>query len=101
MNNSKTLFQCCSAGNGSGAVNLKPGSDLATDKMIEKKGLDFDHDFGYSFPLFSFLLKKRGKKKRSMNSKNRDQNSCLSALSDKFGAEDFILKAKLICSGAV
>ena len=25
--------------------------------------MNFDHDFGYSFPLFSTLLKKRGKKK--------------------------------------
>jgi len=26
---------------------------------IEQKGMTFDHDFGYSFPLFSALLKKR------------------------------------------
>ena len=46
---------------------------------IEQKGITFDHDFGYSFPLFSSLLKKRGKNKRRINSKNRDQKSCLSA----------------------
>jgi len=26
---------------------------------IEQKGMTFDHDFGYSFPLFSALLNKR------------------------------------------
>ena len=41
--------------------------------------MTFDLDFGYSFPLFSSLLKKRGKKKRRMNDKNRDQKSYLSA----------------------
>jgi hypothetical protein len=29
----------------------------------ELKGMTFDHDFGYSFPLFSSFLKKRGKRK--------------------------------------
>ena len=29
--------------------------------MIEQKGMTFDHNFGYSFPLFSFLLKQREK----------------------------------------
>ena len=47
---------------------------------IEQKGMTFNHDFGYSFTLFSSLLK-GGKKKRRMNSKNRDQNVCLSAQS--------------------
>ena len=42
-----------------------------TDDRAE--GMTFDHDFGYSFPLFLFPPKKRGKKKRKMNSKNRDQ----------------------------
>jgi len=31
--------------------------------MIEQKGMAFDHDFGYSFPLFSSLLKKEGIRK--------------------------------------
>ena len=48
---------------------------------IEQKGMTFDHNFGYSFPLFSSLLKKRGNKKRRMNRKIRDQKSCLSARS--------------------
>ena len=42
--------------------------------------MTLDHDFGYSFLLFSSLLK-RGKKKRRINSKNGDQKSCLSARS--------------------
>jgi hypothetical protein len=29
-------------------------------KKIEQKGMTFDHDFGYSFPLFSSLLQKEG-----------------------------------------
>ena len=41
--------------------------------MIEQKGMPFDQDFGYSLP-FSLPSKKRGKKKRRMNSKNRDQS---------------------------
>ena len=40
--------------------------------LIEHKGMTFDHDFGYSLALLSSLLKKRGKKKRRINSKNRD-----------------------------
>ena len=48
---------------------------------IEQKGMTWNHDFGYSFPLFSSLLKKRGKKKRRIISKNCDCNSCLSARS--------------------
>ena len=49
--------------------------------MIEQQeGMTFGHDFGYSFPL---SLLKRGKKKRRMNRKYRDQKSCLSAQSTK------------------
>ena len=40
------------------------------------------------FP-FSFPPKKRGKKKRRMNSKNRDQKSCLSAWSMKKGWKQY------------
>ena len=40
--------------------------------------MTFDHDFGYSLP-----SKKRGKKKRRMKSKNRDQKPCLSARSNR------------------
>ena len=43
--------------------------------------MTFDHDFGYSFTLVSYLLKKEGRRKERMNSKNRDQKSCLSARS--------------------
>ena len=32
-------------------------------KMIEQKGMTFDHEFVYYFPLFSFLLKKVGRRK--------------------------------------
>ena len=46
------------------------------------KGMNVVYDFGCSYPLFSSLLKKRGKKKRRMNSRNRDQKSCLSARSN-------------------
>ena len=50
-------------------------------RWIGQKDMTFGHDFGYSFPVFSSLLKKRGKKKRRMNIKNRDQKTCLSARS--------------------
>ena len=30
---------------------------------IEQKGTTFDRDFGYTFPLFSSLLKKEGRRK--------------------------------------
>jgi hypothetical protein len=56
---------------------------LCRMQMIEQKGITFDQHFGYSFPLFSSLLKKRGKKKMRMNSNNRDFKSCLSARSSK------------------
>ena len=32
---------------------------------IEQKGITFDHDFGYSIPLFSSLLKKREEEKEN------------------------------------
>ena len=47
---------------------------------IEQKGMTFDPDFGYSFPLFSSLLKK-GKGNGEESRKNRDEKSCLSARS--------------------
>ena len=34
-------------------------------KRIEQKGMTLDHNFGYSFPLFSCLLKKREEEKDS------------------------------------
>ena len=33
------------------------------ENRIEQKGMNFDHDFGYSFPLFSSLPKKGGRRK--------------------------------------
>ena len=36
-------------------------------KRTSLKGMNFDHDFCYSFPFFSSLPKKRGKKKWRMN----------------------------------
>ena len=37
--------------------------------MIDEKGMTFDNDFGYSLPLFSSLLKKRGKMKKDVIAK--------------------------------
>ena len=34
-------------------------------QAIEQKGMTFDHDFGYSFPLFSSLLKKGEEEKEN------------------------------------
>jgi hypothetical protein len=31
--------------------------------LIEQKGMTENHDFGYSFPFFSSLLKKEGRRK--------------------------------------
>jgi hypothetical protein len=31
--------------------------------LIEQKGMPFDNDFGFSFPLFSSLLKIEGRRK--------------------------------------
>ena len=31
--------------------------------LIEQKGMTFDNDFGYSFPLFSSFLKTEGREK--------------------------------------
>ena len=52
---------------------------MLAPKKIEQKGTTFEHYFGYSYPLFTSLLKNSLKKKRRMNSKNRDQKSCLAA----------------------
>ena len=41
---------------------------------MKQKGMTFDYDFGYYFPLFSSLLKKRGKKEKERISKNHDQS---------------------------
>ena len=60
-------------------INLIIYLSIFSPLMIEQKGMTFDHNFGYSFPLFSSLLKKRGQKKRRMVSKN--QELCLSARS--------------------
>ena len=43
--------------------------------------MTFDHDFEYSFPLFSSLLKTGGRRKGEWISKNLEQKSCLSARS--------------------
>ena len=37
--------------------------------MIEQKGMTFDHDFGYSFILFSSLLKKEERRKGEWTAK--------------------------------
>ena len=47
---------------------------------IEQKDMTFNNNLLF-FPPFSSCLNKRGKKKIRMNSKNRDQTSCLSARS--------------------
>ena len=58
---------------------------LPTRKKNE--GMTFDGDFGHSLSLFSSLLKKEGRRKGELISKNRDQKSCLSARSEKKGRE--------------
>ena len=37
--------------------------------MIEQKGMTFDHNFGFYFPLFSSLLKKEGRRKGELIAK--------------------------------
>ena len=60
--------------------NIKRSNlDSIFNDRAERHGLN--HGFGYHFLLSSSLLKKRGKKKRKMNSKNRDFKSCLSTRS--------------------
>ena len=36
---------------------------MGLPKKIDQKGMNFDHDFGYSIPLFSSLLKKDERRK--------------------------------------
>ena len=62
-------------------LNMNKSKTNIMKNRIEQKGMTLDHDFGYSIPVFSFLLKKIEKKKRRMNNKNYDQKSCLSARS--------------------
>ena len=49
-------------------------------KRTKLKGMTLDHDFGYSLPIFSSIVKKEGRIKGERISKNRDQKSSLSAL---------------------
>ena len=63
-------------------LSLQRTCQCPVEKVIEKKDMTFDHDFGCSFPLFSSLLKK-GRIKGELSSKNRDQKSCLSPRSEK------------------
>ena len=39
------------------------------EQLIDQKGMNFDHDFGYSLPLFSSLLKKEGRRKGDLIAK--------------------------------
>ena len=48
---------------------LKYGKNRERFK-IEQKGMIFDHDFGYSFSIFSSLLKKEGREKENEVVKN-------------------------------
>ena len=52
--------------------------------LAKLKGMTLDHDFGYSFPLFSSLLKRGGRIKGEWISKNPDRKACLSAWSKMF-----------------
>ena len=68
---------------------IKKINAYSTEDRAERH--DFYHDFGYSFSLFLFPTKKRGKKRKRMKSKNRDQKSCLSARSQLKCALNFRL----------
>ena len=56
--------------------------------LIEQKGMTFDNDFGYSFPLFS-------SRKGEYICKNRDQRSCLSARSNSLCKKFFLRSIKM------
>ena len=60
---------------------LNESGSIKQSITIEQKGMTFDQDFGYSFPIFSSLLKNEGKRKGEWSSKNCDQKLCLSARS--------------------
>ena len=76
-----SLFRDSNHGVLSRMCTLKYVNPKYIQSTIEQKGMTFDHDFVNSFSIFSSLLKKRGKEKRIMNSKNRDQKACLSTRS--------------------
>ena len=59
---------------------------------MEQKGMTIDHNFCYFILIFSFLLKKRGKRKGEWCSKNRDQKSYLPVSSILW---NFVLKQKM------
>ena len=50
-------------------------------EWIEQKGMTVDHDFGYFLSLFSYFLKKEGRRKGEGINKNRHKRSCLSTRS--------------------
>ena len=43
-----------------GNKNALSSNKSRDQMMIEQKGIPFDHDFGYSLPIFTSLLKKIG-----------------------------------------
>ena len=45
-------------------LHIKTFPNMRTN-LIEQKGMTFDHDFTYSFPLFSSLLKKEGREEEN------------------------------------
>ena len=49
----------------SGKIIYKPSLQniIITPESIQQKGMTFDHNFGYSFPPFSSILKKEGRRK--------------------------------------
>ena len=51
------------------SVKYMGSNEEKSNITIKQKGMTQIHDFVYSFPLFSSLLKKRGKKRRRMNRK--------------------------------
>ena len=76
------MFQCTAFDN----MSLKFRNHIIRKtfyKLIEQKGMTFDHDFSYSFPHFSSLLKNREEKRR-IKQKNPNQKACLSARSYNF-----------------
>ena len=56
-------------------ITVEPIVDSLAKFTIERKGMPFDNDFCYSFPLFTSLLKKEGRRKGESGSKIRDQKS--------------------------
>ena len=66
---------------------------------IEQKGMTFGHDFDYSFPLFTYLLKKGGREKENEVAKVEIKSHAF--LLDPFLAEMQLMRESIMMKSCI